>query len=229
MARVQFVRPGHLAGGLRRGNGERQRRAISRNGAGQGRLRACGVDPGVQPLQRPALQARDRPPQMLGVRLQIVAFFSIGDIARAIERCAPKARRRFRLLFDGLEAAADLVVQRHRAVQFGNFRFAQRELRPNFSRRQHLPDVTENEPGQRRPQREQDRVDEKSRQLSAAFRHEHARDSTERYATNADSRGRITSPSPKRLGAEPDRMLAADGQNTGEPGRSKADDFSARD
>src|SRR5580700_10096756 len=46
--------------------------------------------------------------------------------------------------------------------------------------------------------------------------------------TNADSRGRIPSPSPKRLGTEPDRMLAADGRNTGEPGRSKADDFSAR-
>src|SRR5580704_14032688 len=42
-----------------------------------------------------------------------------------------------------------------------------------------------------------------------------ARDSTERYATNADSRGRKTPPSPKRLGAVPDRMRAADGQNTG--------------
>src|SRR5580704_18828146 len=167
---------------------------------------------------------------MLGVRLQIVAFFAIGlkDVVGAIEQRAPKALPRFRLLFDGLEAAADLIVQRHRAVQFGNFRFAQRELRPNFSRRQHLPDVSENEPGQRRPQREQDRVDEKSRQLPAAFRHTHARDSTERYATNADSRGRTTSPSPKRLGAEPDRMLAADGQNTGGPGKLKANDFSAK-
>src|SRR5580704_14049462 len=35
-------------------------------------------------------------------------------------------------------------------------------------------------------------------------------------------------PQPKRLGAEPDRMRASDGQNTGEPGSSKADDVSAR-
>src|SRR5580698_10478922 len=43
-----------------------------------------------------------------------------------------------------------------------------------------------------------------------------ARDSTERYATNADSRGRTRSPlKPKRLRAEPDRMRAPDGQNTG--------------
>src|SRR5580704_8597923 len=165
---------------------------------------------------------------MLGMRLQVVAFFAIGNVVGAIEQRAPKARRRLRLPFDGLEPAADLVVQRHRAVQFGDFRSAQREFQANFSRRQHLADVTENEPRQCRPQREQDRVDESSRQLPAAFRHDHARDSTERYATNADSRGRIISPSPKRLGAEPDRKLAADGQNTGEPGRSKADDLSAK-
>src|SRR5580704_11193357 len=167
---------------------------------------------------------------MLGVRLQIVAFvgFRLTDIVGTIEQRAPKAPRGFRLLFERLKAAADLIVQPQRAIQFGSFGLAQREFRPNFSRRQRLPDITENERRQCRPQREQDRVDESSRQLSAAFRHEHARDSTERYATNADSRGRITSPSPKRLGAEPDRMLAADGQNTGEPGRSKADDFSAR-
>src|SRR5580704_14190810 len=165
---------------------------------------------------------------MLGMRLQVVAFFAIGNVVGAIEQRAPKARRRLRLPFDGLEPAADLVVQRHRAVQFGDFRSAQREFQANFSRRQHLADVAENEPRQCRPQREQDRVDESSRQLPAAFRHDHARDSTERYATNADSRGRITSPLPEKLGAEPDRMLAADGQNTGEPGRSKADDFSAR-
>src|SRR5580700_6247338 len=42
-----------------------------------------------------------------------------------------------------------------------------------------------------------------------------ARDSTERYATNADSRGRTTPPSPKRLGAVPDRMRAPDRQKTG--------------
>src|ERR1700675_4780205 len=43
-----------------------------------------------------------------------------------------------------------------------------------------------------------------------------ARDSTERYATNADSRGRTKSPlTPKRLEAVPDRMRAADGQNAG--------------
>src|SRR5580692_4447758 len=165
---------------------------------------------------------------MLGVRLQVVAFFGIGHVARAVEQRVPKAPRCFILLFDSLEAAADLIVQRHRAVQFGAFRFAQREFRPNFSRRQHLADVTENERRQRHPQREQDRVDEKSRQLSAAYRHDHARDSTERYATNADGRGRTTSPSRKKLGVEPDRMLAADGQNTGEPGGSKANDFSAR-
>src|SRR5580693_3237784 len=165
---------------------------------------------------------------MLGVRLQVVAFFGIGHVARAVEQRVPKACRRYTLLFDSLESAADLIVQRHRTVQFGAFRFAQREFRPNFSRRQHLADVTENEPRQRHPQREQDRVDEKSRQLSAAYRHDHARDSTERYATNADGRGRTTSPSPKRLGSLPDRMLAADGRNAGEPGGSKANDLSAR-
>src|SRR5580704_9719790 len=165
---------------------------------------------------------------MLGMRLQVVAFFAIGNVVGAIEQRAPKARRRLRLPFDGLDPAEDLIVQRHRTVQFGDFRFAQREFRANFSRRQYLADVTENEPRPCRPQREQHRVDESSRQLPAAFRHDHARDSTERYATNADSRGRTTSPSPKRLGAEPDRMLAADWRNTGEPGRSKADDFSAR-
>src|SRR5580700_6595719 len=53
-----------------------------------------------------------------------------------------------------------------------------------------------------------------------------ARDSTERYATNADSRGRTTSPSPKRLGAVPDRMRAPDGQNAG--GRRELKAASAR-
>ena len=84
---------------------------------------------------------------MLGVRLQVVAFFGIGDVVGAIEQRAPKARRRLRLPFDGLEAAADRIVQCYRTVQFGDFRFAQREFRANFSRRQHLADVTENEPG----------------------------------------------------------------------------------
>ena len=137
---------------------------------------------------------------MLGVRLQIVAFFGIGlsGVVRAIEQRVPKAPRRFRLLFDCLEAAAHLIVQPHRAIQFDVFGFAQREFRPDFSRRLRLPDIADNESRQRHPQREQDRVDESSRKLSAAFRHHHARDSTERYATNADSRGRTTSPSTEK-------------------------------
>ena len=63
---------------------------------------------------------------MAGVRLQIVVFFGIRlmEIAGAIEQRAPKALRLFRLLFDGLEAAADLIVQPHRAIQFGDFRFS---------------------------------------------------------------------------------------------------------
>src|SRR5579864_6980208 len=127
---------------------------------------------------------------MLGMRLQIVAFVGVGlrGVVGAIEQRLPEAR--YRLLFDCFEAAADLVVQPHRAVQFGGFGFAQRKVRPHAPRRPDLPDVTENEPGQRRPQREQDRVDESNRKLAAAFRHPHTRDSTERYATKADSRGR---------------------------------------
>ncbi len=136
----------------------------------------------------------------------------------------------------GVSARCSIVSRRRQTSSYSPPRdpirtisgFAQREFRPDFSRRLRLPDIADNESGQRRPQREQDRVDESSRKLSAAFRHHHARDFTERYATNADSRGRTTSPSPKRLGAVPDRMRASDGQNTGEPGRSKADDVSAR-
>jgi len=121
-------------------------------------------------LQRPALEPRDGRSQMLGVGLQIVAFLGVclPDIVVAIEQRVPEAR--FGLLFAGLEPAADLVEEPHRAVQFGDFRFAQREVGPHVPRRPDLPDVAENEPGQHHPQREQDRVDESSRKLSAAFR-----------------------------------------------------------
>ena len=67
---------------------------------------------------------------MLGMRLQIVAFFGIYlmDVVGATDMRAPKVLRDFRLLFDCLNTAADLVVQPHRAVEFGGLGFAQREF-----------------------------------------------------------------------------------------------------
>jgi hypothetical protein len=76
------------------------------------------------------------------------------------------------------KAAAHILVCEHGPVQFGRFRFAEQEFRPDAPHEQRVPDITEQQYRQYRPQREHGRIAERTRKLFATTGLEHR---TRRY------------------------------------------------
>lgn len=68
---------------------------------------------------------------MLCVRFDILKFVDVVlvRIGSLTKQSAPEGVRALALLADFLEAAASLLVQRYRAIQFHRLGFAQREFR----------------------------------------------------------------------------------------------------
>jgi hypothetical protein len=145
---------------MKRHENKGQRRELSRNRYGARETGASDVNPVVQALQGQAREPPDRRLQMLGVRLQVIHVLGMGGIGRRGAKEKPKAGPWLGQLGDSVDALANLAKEPPRAVQLICLGLAQCKDCTRAASDQRLPDITDDEHRQDRPQRKQGCVEQ---------------------------------------------------------------------